>query len=373
MDAIILAGGIPLPEDPLYTYSKGDAKALIDVAGKPMIQWVVDALSGAKQVDNVIIVGLSPKNKLKSKKPLHYLSNQGRMLSNIVAGVTKSIELDKKSEYVMVVSTDIPALKSEMVDWLAEKCMETEDDLYYGVCTSKVMEKRFRGSKRTYTKIKDMELCGADINISHVRMATEHLDMWESLIGSRKNPLKQAGIIGLGLLWQVFTRSITLDELATKISKRIGIKGRAIIWPYAEACMDVDKPHQLELLRKDLAKQQKKKTDARKNAAAKSVKSKTAKTTKKKATSSTKAKTTKAEKVKTEMTKSKPKAALKAKSKIAKVVKAKPKTKAKTNKAVKPKAKPKTTKDVKAKPKTTAKTAKATKSKTKPKAKSKKK
>ena len=43
MDAIILAGGIPLPEDPLYSYSKGDAKALIDVAGKPMIQWVLDA------------------------------------------------------------------------------------------------------------------------------------------------------------------------------------------------------------------------------------------------------------------------------------------------------------------------------------------
>ena len=184
-----------------------------------MIQWVLDALSGAKHVDKVIIVGLSPKNKLKSKKPVHYISNQGRMLSNIVAGVDKSIELDKKSEYVMVVSTDIPALKSEMVDWLAEKCMETKDDLYYGVCSSEVMEKRFPGSKRTYTKIKDMELCGADINITHVRMATEHLDMWESLIGSRKSPLKQAGTVGLGLLWQVFTKSITLDELVAKISE----------------------------------------------------------------------------------------------------------------------------------------------------------
>ena len=297
MDAIILAGGIPLPEDPLYSFSKGDAKALVDVAGKPMIQWVLDALGGAKHVDNVIIVGLSPKNKLKSKKPLHYISNQGRMLANIVAGVNKSIELDKNSEYVMVVSTDIPALKSEMVDWLVETCMETKDDLYYGVCTSEVMEKRFPGSKRTYTKLKDIELCGADINITHVRMATEHLDMWESLIGSRKTPLKQAGTIGLGLLWQVFTRSITLDELAAKISKRIGIKGRAIIWPHAEPCMDVDKPHQLELLREDLAKQQKKegvkkaKPANSKKPAAKSAKSKTAKPTNTKTTATIKAAT----------------------------------------------------------------------------------
>ena len=329
MDAIILAGGIPLPEDPLYSYSKGDAKALIDVAGKPMIQWVVDALSAAKHVDNVIIVGLSPKNKLKSKKPLHYISNQGRMLSNIVAGVNKSLELDKKSEYVMIVSTDIPALKPEMVDWLVDTCMETKDDLYYGVCTSKVMEKRFRGSKRTYTKLKDIELCGADINISHVRMATEHLDMWESLIGSRKSPLKQAGTIGLGLLWKVFTRSITLDELAIRISERIGIKGRAIIWDHAEPCMDVDKPHQLELLRKDLAKQQKKattkksKTATRKKAATKTTKSKTAKPAKKKTTTSAKAKVSKT-------VKTAPKA--KAKPKTTKAVKTKSKPKAKTKK-----------------------------------------
>lgn len=317
MDAIILAGGIPQPEDPLYSYSKGDAKALLDVAGKPMIQWVLDALSGAKHVDNVIIVGLSPKNKLKSKKPVHYISNQGRMLSNIVAGIDKSLELDKKTEYVMVVSTDIPALKSEMVDWLAEKCMETKDDLYYGVCTSEVMEKRFPGSKRTFTKIKDMQLCGADINVTHVRMATEHLDMWESLIGSRKSPLKQAGTIGLGLLWQVFTRSITLDELVAKISNRLNIKGRAIIWPHAEACMDVDKPHQLELLREDLEKQQKKaarktKTAAKKKAAAKTTKSKTVKTAKKKTTASAKAKSSKT--IKSVKPKAKPKA--KAKPKI---------------------------------------------------------
>ncbi len=84
MDAIVTAGGIPQPEDPLYIYSHGDSKALIDVAGKPMIQWVLDALSDAKHVDNVIIIGLSPKSNLTCKKPMHFLSNQGRMLSNIV-------------------------------------------------------------------------------------------------------------------------------------------------------------------------------------------------------------------------------------------------------------------------------------------------
>ena len=267
MDAIVTAGGIPQPEDPLYTYSHGDSKALIDVAGKPMIQWVLDALGDAKHVDNVIVIGLSPKSNLTCKKPLHFLSNQGRMLSNIVAGVKKSLELDKKNKYVLVVSSDIPTVKSEMVDWLVEKSQETKDDLYYGICPREVMEARFEGSKRTYTKLKDLELCGADMHVSHVTMATEHLDMWESLIGNRKNPLKQASIIGLGIFFQVLTRSITLDDLVAKVSNRIGIKGRAIKFPYAEPCMDVDKPHQLEMLRQDLVKQQRKSVAAAKRQA----------------------------------------------------------------------------------------------------------
>ena len=302
MDAIVLAGGIPLPDEPLYEYTKGDPKALTDIAGKPMIQWVLDALSGAKNVDNVIIVGLSPKNELVCNKPVHYLSNQGRMLANVVTGVNKSLELDKKTKYVLVVSADIPALKPEMVDWLVDTCMETKDDLYYGVCTREVMEKRFPGSNRTYTKLKDIDLCGADINISHVRMATDHLDMWESLIGTRKSPLRQAGIIGLGTLFKVLTRSITLDDLVERVCQRIGIKGRAIVWPHAEACMDVDKPHQLELMREDLARQQRKavravagkKTTAKKSPkpkAAKAVKTKTSAGRKTRAAKTTTAKT----------------------------------------------------------------------------------
>ena len=256
MDAILTAGGIPLPEDPLYTYTNGDSKALVDIAGKPMIQWVLDALGGAKHVDNVIIIGLSPKTGVTCKKPLHYISNQGRMLANIVVGVEKSVELDPKTEYVLVVSSDIPGISAEMVDWLIETSMETKEDIYYGVIPREVMEARYPGSNRTYTKLEDVQLCGADMHISHVRMALDpdHLEMWEELIGNRKSPLKQAATIGFGTLLRVATRRITLDDLVATVTERIGITGRPIIWEYAEPGMDVDKPHQLEILREDMEK-----------------------------------------------------------------------------------------------------------------------
>ncbi len=279
MDAIVIAGGIPSPEDPLYSYVKGDAKALVDIAGKPMVQWVLDALGDSKRVGSVIIVGLSPKNELTSKKPLHFLPNQGRMLANIVAGINKSLELNKKSKYVLIVSSDIPALKAHMVDWLVDTSMQTKDDLYYGVCPRDVMEKRYPSSKRTFTPLKDMEVCGSDINICHVSMATDHLELWESILGARKSPLMQASKIGLGILFALATRQLTLDQAVGRISERVGIKGRAIIWPYAEPCMDVDKPNQLELMRADLAKQQRK-SQSKPKTAARKMKMATGKTTK---------------------------------------------------------------------------------------------
>jgi GTP:adenosylcobinamide-phosphate guanylyltransferase len=254
MDAIITAGGIPLPEDPLYTYTQGHSKAMLDVAGKPMIQWVLDALCASQKVSNIIIMGITENNRLKTTKPTYYLPNEGPMLSNIVAGIQKALELNSQTEYALIVSSDIPALNGEMVDWLIAEIERTPADIYYGIIPRDVMEKRFPDSRRTWTHLKDMDVCGADINATHVRMATEHLDTWEELIGKRKSPLKQAATIGLATLLLMVLRQLTLKDLVKRVSERIGIRGYAVVWPWAEAGMDVDKPHQLEIMRSDLAK-----------------------------------------------------------------------------------------------------------------------
>jgi len=254
MQAIVTAGGIPLPEEPLYPYTQGHSKAMLDIAGKPMIQWVLDAIGDSKKIENVIVIGLSDKSGVTCKKPMHFIPNEGRMLANIVAGVNKSLEINPKTEYVVVVSSDIPGITAEHVDWLVEQIESEPADIYYGFVTSDIMEARYPGSKRTYTHLKGMKVCGADMNAAHVRMATEHLDTWETLIGQRKNPLKQAAVIGFDTLLMILFRQLTIEGLVERASKAIGIRGKAIYWQSAEPCMDVDKPHQLELMRADLAK-----------------------------------------------------------------------------------------------------------------------
>jgi hypothetical protein len=180
------------------------------------------------------------------------MKNQGSMLENIIAGIQRVREIDPAAHHVLVASSDVPAVKSEMVDWVINTAMQTDDDLYYNVIERHVMEKRFPGSRRSYTYLKGAVVCGGDINV--VRTITVDKDsIWKDLIEGRKNVFKQASVIGWDVLFLLLLRQITIDEAVKRVGKRVGLKGRAVICPYAEVGMDVDKPFQLEIIRADLA------------------------------------------------------------------------------------------------------------------------
>jgi len=249
MDAIVTAGGIPKPGEPLYEYTQGKSKALLDVAGKPMIQWVLDALDGAASIQNVVIIGLGPESGLVSRKTVAFLPNQGGMVENIRTGVFKVLELNPQAYHVLVVSSDIPGITPEMVDWVVATAMQTDEDAYYNVIPREDMEKVFPESKRSYTHLKGLDVCGGDMNVIRSSMVTAEEGIWNELIASRKNVFKQAAIIGYDILFLLLLRRLTVDDAVRRVARRLHITGRAIVCPYAEVGMDVDKPHQLEMLR----------------------------------------------------------------------------------------------------------------------------
>jgi len=255
MDAVLTAGGIPLPEEPLYPLTQGHPKAMLDVAGKPMIQWVLDALTEAKSVDNVVVVGLTEKSGLKCGKKMYFVPNQGKIVENLQAGARKAMEINKKAKHVVLVSSDLPGITGEMVDWTVSTAMQTDDDIYYSVVPREVMDKRYPGSKRTFTRLKDMEVTGGDLNVARLKfLAGGDTDIWTRITDARKSPLKQAALVGFDTAFLLLIGQLTLAKAVETVTSRLHVSGRAIVSPYAEVGMDVDKPHQLELVRDDLKK-----------------------------------------------------------------------------------------------------------------------
>ena len=253
LNALILAGGVPQPGESLYEFSQGRSKALIDVAGKPMVQWVLDALSGAKSIGRAVIVGLDEDSGLRYEKALSYLPNQGGMLDNIRAGAGKIAELNSKAEYALIVSSDIPTISAEMVDWICAQVRPGQDDALYHVIERSVMDRRFPNSKRTFTKLKGMQVCGGDMNPASVALILSHTGPWEKIAAARKSVIKQASLVGFDTLLLFLLRAMTLEQAAARVSKRLGLRARGVVCPYAEVGMDVDKVHHLEIVQRELS------------------------------------------------------------------------------------------------------------------------
>lgn len=252
LSAIVTAGGIPQPGEPLYPMTQGKCKALLEIAGKPMIQWVIDALEGSSKIEHIVIIGLPEDASVTGKKIRASLPNQEDMLANIRQGVQAVLTIDPGAHHVVVASSDIPGLTAEMVDWLVETTMQTDEDVYYTVIERNVMEARYPESRRSYTRLKDVEVCGGDINVIRTMTVTANDAMWKRIIASRKNVFKQAALIGYDTLFLLLLRQITLEQAVKTVASRMKITGRAVLSPYAEMGMDIDKPHQFEMVERDL-------------------------------------------------------------------------------------------------------------------------
>jgi len=99
-------------------------------------------------------------------------------------------------------------------------------------------------------------VCGGDMNVVGALTVTENDELFKKVLAARKNVFKQAALIGYDTLFLLLLRRIDTKGAVEKVTKKLNITGRAILCPYAEVGMDVDKPHQLEILRADLCKQE---------------------------------------------------------------------------------------------------------------------
>ena len=251
MHAVVVAGGVPGPDDPLYPHTRGSPKALLELAEKPMTQWVLDALDGSPEVEAVFLVGVGPSSGLRSRKTLTFVPDQHGLLANSKAGLASVRTADKNADQALVLGGDIPALTPEIVDWRVRSA-DPSADLDYIAIERRHMEARFPGARRTYVRLRGLEVCGGDINVARIDLATDDA-VWKRLLDARKSVWRQAALIGWGTVILLLLGRLKLEDGTEQVSRRLHIRGRAHLCPYAEAGMDVDKPHQLELLRRDLA------------------------------------------------------------------------------------------------------------------------
>ena len=251
MDVVISAGSTPDKIDPLLEYAQADRKALIPIAGQPMIKWVTDALIGSRYIDRVIVIGLDESCGIDfGSKPVIFIPAQGRLIANYVAGVERALQDTADRQHILIGACDIPLITAAIVDEHIAGMLQSDHDVYYSIIRKETMLTKFPASRRSYARIREGIFCGGSLHMISGRvMDSDTRQLWHALLEARKNVFRQASLVGFDVLLRLITGTLSLAAAEQRADQILGVRCRAFVTPHAEIGMDVDKAFQLEIAR----------------------------------------------------------------------------------------------------------------------------
>jgi GTP:adenosylcobinamide-phosphate guanylyltransferase len=245
VNVILLAGAANT--GPLKDVSPATNEALIDIGGKPMIQYVIDGLRQSKEVKRIAIV--APPGEIEphvTGADLEFVPSAGHIIDNVV----NAYRVLPKDEQLLIATCDIPLINGEIIDGLIALCRKKPADLYYPIVEKSVGEQKYPYVQRTYVNLKEGTFTGGNIFLASPEIVERTAPKARAFLDYRKKPLKMLPLLGFGfLLRYLLFRNLTLAELEKKVSSMWALKGAVIICPWPEVGIDVDKPSDLQLAR----------------------------------------------------------------------------------------------------------------------------
>lgn len=252
VDAVILAGGAPAAADPLFALTGGRPKALLPLAGRPMVDWVLQAVGRAASVRRVALAGLAEPGGLECPKPWACLPDHGGLIENLLAAARWAQADAQPPSHLLAVTGDIPLVEPAMLDWFVRAGLEAGQDVVYSLVPQAAMEGRFPGSRRTYFRLREGRFTAGDIVLVRAGVLAGRQPLWDRLLAARKSLVRQAALVGLDTFLLAAAGRLSIPFGQRLIRERLGVDGRLLINPHPEVGMDVDKPRQYELARREL-------------------------------------------------------------------------------------------------------------------------
>lgn len=240
VDAVILAGAPNTGK--LREVNSEEWEANISIHGKPMINYVLEALLGAEKVATIVVVGPA---ELKSTLP----ANIRFVLagSTISENIFLSLEALEQKNKIMVVTSDIPFIHAEAIDDFIGRCLELEGDIFYPLISKEANEQVYPKNMRTYFTLKEGTFTGGNVIIANPEAIHNSRWIMDQVISERKKPWKIIKNLGFMFILKFITKQLSLHEIELRASEILGYSGILIISPYPELGTDIDKPSDLSL------------------------------------------------------------------------------------------------------------------------------
>ena len=237
MTAVVLAGSRPGRDT--FAESFGTAlKALIPVAGEPMIRHPVRALLAGERIGTILVVSQVPAAvaaALPDDPRIEF-----RPARATIAETMLGLLEDRTIAWPLLVTTaDHPLLDPAMIDEFINAAERS--DIAIGVVENASMLRRLPQTRRTWLWLRGGGYTGANLFMLRSPAVRPGIELWRSVEQDRKKAWRVLSLVGPLVSFGALLRLLTLDQVMERLSARLGLSVRAVPLSNALAGVDVDK------------------------------------------------------------------------------------------------------------------------------------
>jgi len=235
----------------------GPHRALVDVAGVPMLLRVVRTLRATPRVGR-LLVSIDDAAALDAVPELRALVASGALethqsLDSPSRSVQDVLASLPRGEPALVTTADHALLTPEMVQGFLGAADATGADVVAGAVGASLLRARYPESRRTLLRLGREGYHGANLFAFRTDDSRGAAAFWVRAERFRKQPWRLAGVFGPITLVRFLLRRLDLDAALERISDAIGVQVRVALLPFPEAAIDVDRPDDLALANQILA------------------------------------------------------------------------------------------------------------------------
>ncbi len=242
--ALVLAGQRKGGPDPMAAAAGVSHKALLPVAGVPMLLRVVSALRASPAVGRVAVSIEAPERTLSGLGGL-----EDALLRAAAPSPARSAAaaLDEFGAPLLVATADHALLTPEMVGHFVS-AVPAGAAAAAALARSETVLAAYPDARRTWLRFRDGAFSGCNLFLlAEAEGAAKAVGFWRRVEAERKRPLAMARLLGPLALLRFALGRMTLRDALDALERRCGARLSAVEMPFADAAVDVDKPADLAL------------------------------------------------------------------------------------------------------------------------------
>ena len=243
--ALVLAGS--RPDDPLARHAGVACKVLAPVAGQPMVEWVHQALGEAPSIGQIAF-SIAEGHELAGPAVIRL-----PLAESPEASVLRALETLAEPYPLIVTTGDHPLLSAQMIEHFCA-ALPPDADAVVAVASEAVIGAAYPETRRTYYRFAGEGYSGCNLFALRTPAARRLVATWAGLGRHRKRPWRLVSAVGPAALLRFLVGRLSLEAAMDRLSVLAGCRVRAVVLPFAEAAMDVDKPSDLALAETILAR-----------------------------------------------------------------------------------------------------------------------